>query len=72
MQKHLLSLAISADNYVQLYSGKVKNVRAVTENGLRVEFPGSILHRFVTHQGVYGRFQLCIDEKFKLQSIERL
>jgi hypothetical protein len=72
MQRHRLTLAISAENYLALYRGKVKNVRAVSDSGLRVEFPGNILHRFVTHDGVYGYFELCIDESHKLQSIQRL
>ena len=72
MQRHRLTLSISAEKYTALYAGAVKNVRAVSESGLRVVFPGNILHRFVTHDGVYGRFELCIDANNRLKSIEKL
>ena len=72
MQRHRLTLSIPAEKYTALYGGKVKNVRALSETGLRLEFPGQILHRFVTRDGVFGRFELCIDEKNKFRSIERL
>jgi glutathionylspermidine synthase len=72
MHRHRLTLSIPAEKYIALYGGKVKSVRAYSETGLRVEFPGNILHRFVTRDGVYGRFELCIDNDNKLKSIERL
>ncbi len=72
MPTHRLMLCIPAEKYTALYAGRVKNVSAVSETGLRVVFPGNILHRFVTHDGVYGRFELCIDTNNRLQSIERL
>lgn len=69
MKVHRVSLSIPAERYVALYAGKVTSVRAVTEEGLRVQFPGKVLNRFVTHEGLYGRFELKIDNNNRLQSI---
>jgi uncharacterized protein YqjF (DUF2071 family) len=72
MITHRVHLSIPAERYVALYGGKVKSVRAVSEGGLRVEFPGSILNRFVTRDGVHGIFEFNIDSQNKLKSVSRL
>lgn len=72
MAIHRVHLSIPAERYVALYGGKVKSVRAVTESGLRIEFPGKILNRFVTRQGVQGAFEIQIDANNKLKSISRI
>jgi hypothetical protein len=72
MITHRVHLSIPAERYVALYAGKVKFVRAVSEGGLRVEFPGSILNRFVTHDGVHGVFEFKIDSLNKLKSVSRI
>ncbi|MFK7864052.1 MAG: DUF2835 family protein [Pseudohongiellaceae bacterium] len=72
MAVHRVYLSIPAERYVALYGGAVKSVRAVTDSGLRIEFPGSILNRFVTRSGVEGEFEIHIDGRNKLQSIRRL
>ena len=69
---HRVHLSIPAERYVALYGEKIKSVRAVSESGLRVEFPGSILNRFVTHNGVHGVFEFKIDSQNKLRSVTRL
>jgi hypothetical protein len=72
MITHRVHLSIPAERYVALYAGKVKFVRAVSEGGLRVEFPGFILNRFVTHDGVHGVFEFKIDSLNKLKSVSRI
>ena len=67
-----VDIAIPAESYVSLYSGKAKNIRAVSQDGLKVQFPGTALNRFVTHDGVYGTFELNFDKHNKLMSIERI
>lgn len=72
MTIHRVHLSIPAERYVALYGGTVKSVSAVTESGLRIEFPGAILNQFVTRQGVQGSFEIRIDANNKLKSISRL
>ena len=40
-------------------------------DGRRVHFPANILQRFVSSNGVHGRFCIRFDEKGKYQAIER-
>ena len=72
MAKLRVDIAIPAERYVELYSGRVKNIHAVSWEGLSVQFPGSILHRFITHDGIYGTFDLHFDEHNKLLSVSKL
>lgn len=72
MVTHRVHLSIPAERYVALYGGKIKSVRAVSEEGLSVIFPGSILNGFVTRDGVHGVFEFKIDSQNKLKSVSRL
>lgn len=72
MQVIVLRLAIPADEYLRLYQGAVRDVLAMSEDGRRIRFPADRLRPFVTHDGVYGRFALHVDDRGKLARIERL
>ncbi len=66
-------LFISRDEYLKHYqtSGQAQViVRAV--DGRKVQFPASILQRFVLHEGVRGRFVIRFDPQGRFQAIERL
>ena len=67
-----LNISIPADRYVALYSGAVRDVQAVTIEGLRIRFPGKILQRFLTHDGVHGRFVIRFDDNNKFMAIEKI
>ena len=67
-----IDLKIPADNYLALYSGAARDVQATTLDGLRVRFPGRILQRFLTHDGVYGRFVIKFDDNNKFIAIEKI
>lgn len=55
-------LDIPADRYLQVYSGAARDVLAVSEEGVRVRFPARYLTRFVTREGVHGRYELCVSD----------
>lgn len=65
-------LAISADEFQRLYSGSVRDVVALAEDGRRIRFPASILRPYVQHTGVQGYFVLHFNEENRFQGIERL
>jgi len=67
-----VDIASPAERYVALYSGKAKVIHAVSQDGLKVQFPGAVLNRFVTHDGVFGTFDVHFDQDNKLMSIERI
>ena len=72
MTSIVIHLSISAQEYLKLYSGTAQVVSARAIDGRRIQFPASCLRPYVTHEGVQGRFELVIDDKNKLQTLNRL
>jgi len=67
----IISLSISAEEYLKLYSGVARSVRAVTVRGESIRFPASILRPFVTRSGIRGQFAIYFDEDKRFVSIEK-
>jgi hypothetical protein len=62
-------LQISAEEYLNYYSGLAKTVSVVSDDGLRVEFPAEHLREFVTAEGINGYFELCFDQHNRFKEI---
>nr|WP_237467874.1 DUF2835 family protein [Vibrio stylophorae] len=71
MQIHQFSISISYHAYLQHYNGMAVNVMVLTEAGLRLQLPAAKLRQFVTHQGIQGRFRVCVDGQ-RLVEISRI
>ena len=65
-------LAISAEDYLAYYQGGAQVVVARSENNKTIRFPASAIRKFVTHEGVFGDFEITFDENNKLISIQSL
>jgi hypothetical protein len=72
MKKLTFDISISSDRYEALYSGAVKDVQAVSREGLRVRFPGRILQKYLNHQGVHGTFVIEFDDANKFKAITKI
>ncbi len=72
MHRYEISLSISANQYLDYYRGAVRHVVARCAAGQTVQFPASLLQRFVTPDGIHGRFVLTADEHGKHATLERL
>ena len=72
MQKMRFSLAISAEQYQSYYKGAAKFVRVQAEDGRTLKFPASELQKFVSHEGIQGRFEISFDGQHKLIGLNRL
>ncbi len=68
----VVNLTIPEDSYVALYAGTAKDVIATSTEGLRVRFPGKILHKFLTHNGIHGTFRIRFDANNKFLAIEQV
>ena len=68
----LISLSISADEFVRLYQGTAKVVNTLSEDGRRVQFPASILQRHVTRSGISGRFVIEFDSDNRFSAIHKV
>lgn len=71
MSTVVVDLSISADQYVRHYHGPGAVVLARSRDGRKVQFPASILQRFVTHAGISGCFEIRFDSHGKFLSIQR-
>lgn len=60
-----VELDLSPAQLLAYYRGEARQVHARATTGQRVQFPASILQRFVTVQGVRGRFRLEFDAHHK-------
>lgn len=65
-------LAIPAEQYLAFYKGSAKDVVVRSDDNKIVRFPASAIRKFVTHEGIFGHFEITFDENHKLTSIEDL
>ena len=71
MNRYEFHLHISPDQYLDYYRGTVRQVIARCTGGQSVQFPASLLQRFVTQEGIHGDFVLTCDEHHKNPRLER-
>ena len=72
MQKIRFSISITPEQYQLYYQGSAKFVRVQTEDGRSLKFPAAELQKFVTHNGIDGRFEIVFNDQHKLVSLNRL
>lgn len=70
--KYEFQLRITAGQYLDYYRGAARHVIAHSTAGQTVQFPASLLQRFVTREGVHGRFVLLCDENNKCIELQRI
>lgn len=71
MRRLEFNLSLPPDELERLYLG-VQACQAVTDEGLRVQFPAQALRPFVTHLGVRGRFELRFTDQGKFQGLSQI
>jgi hypothetical protein len=72
MNRYQFRLSISSEQYLGYYRGQIRHVIASCNNGQTVQFPASLLRRFVTDEGIHGEFELTCDENHKCVDLQRL
>jgi len=72
MQRIVVELSISMEQYMAHYQGAVTDVVARSLDGRRVRFPTKILQPFLLHNGIVGRFQILFDDAGRFQKIDRV
>ncbi|MBV1882330.1 MAG: DUF2835 domain-containing protein [Pseudomonadales bacterium] len=68
----IISLNITADEYLLWYQGSVKSVYTHALDGRSISFPANILQPFVTRSGIQGRFAIAFDKSNKFVSIQQV
>lgn len=59
-------LAISAEKYLAYYQGVAQDIVVRSEDNRNIRFPASAIQGFLTHEGIYGGFEIQFDENNKL------
>ncbi|MSU24926.1 MAG: DUF2835 family protein [Opitutus sp.] len=72
MHRYEFELSLSPTRYVDYYRGKVRHVVVQCTTGQNVRFPASLLRRFVSPEGIIGKFALTCDERNKCIGLERI
>jgi Protein of unknown function (DUF2835) len=72
MHRYEFQLQITSDDYLEYYRGTIRHVIVRCASGQTVQFPASLLQRFVTPEGIHGAFVLTCDEHHKCVSLQRL
>jgi len=72
MQRIIVDLNISSDEYLRYYQGDARTVLAYATDGRKVRFPAGVLQRVVTRDGVRGRFAILFNQQGKFEGIERV
>lgn len=72
MQKVMISLKITADEYLKLYRGQASDVSCLAVDGRTVRFPAKILTPYVTRRGIRGLFLIEFSDSGKFQNISKV
>jgi hypothetical protein len=65
-------LFISAAEFLRYYQGEAAIVNVTAEDGRRVQFPARHLRNFITHEGIYGRFEMRLDKNNRFVDLTKL
>ena len=72
MPRIFFKLNISATEIQAYYRGQSQVVVAQSEDGKKLQFPAKELRKFVTHEGVHGRFEISYSQDSKLLGLRRI
>ncbi len=72
MNRYRIQLKISPEKYLDYYRGRIRQVVARCNTGQTIQFPASLLQKFVGTEGIHGSFVLTSDENHKVISLERV
>ena len=64
-----VNLVLTAAQVRDYYRGSVRYVVAEAEDGRTVQLPIKVLHKYISNEGIRGRFVVTTDKNFKFKSI---
>ena len=68
-EQYIVELAISKQELLKYYRGAASQISAVATDGQTILFPVTAIQPFITHEGVFGRFQLQVNSQGRLLKI---
>jgi len=65
-------LAISAKKYLAYYQGVAKSIVTCSADNRSIRFPADSVRKFLTHDGIYGLFEIQFDGNNKLIGVKKI
>lgn len=65
-------LAIEAEKYLAYYKGIARDIVVRSEDNKNIKFPADAIRKFLTHEGIFGLFEIQFDENNKLIKISQV
>jgi hypothetical protein len=67
-----VTLAINTQEFARLYRGHARDVICTAKDGRTVQFPANVLRQFLTHDGIYGEFEIFFSANNRFSRIEKI
>ena len=60
------------DKYMAYYKGRAGYIMVKSLDNRSIKFPANAIRRFLTHDGIYGLFEIHFDQNNKLIEIKQI
>jgi hypothetical protein len=71
MRRFKFEMSLSAQKTQAIYEGQARYILVETERGLKLQLPAANFYRYVTADGIQGRFSVKIDAENKLIELRK-
>jgi hypothetical protein len=72
MHKFEFDMALSAQKTQTIYEGQARYILVETDRGLKLQLPAANFYRYVTADGIQGRFSVKIDADNKIIKMRKI
>lgn len=72
MLKLHLDIRLPAEEFLRVYQGTANRVLLYSREGKSVSLPAGRLQPFLTHEGIYGSFELTFDTQGTFIALRKL
>lgn len=72
MHKAVFSVRLNSEQVLDFYKGQKTSVKVRTESGQTMSIPYDIMVKFVTREGIYGRFEISYRDDGTMVDLIRL
>ena len=72
MNQYEFNVSLTAEQIETIYRGQARFIQVTSRDGLKLQLPAANFRRFVTANGIQGKFQVKVDASNKLQHLRKL
>lgn len=72
MRNFEFDMTLSAQKTRAIYEGQARHILVETEQGLKLQLPAANFYKYVTADGIQGRFSVKIDADNKLIEMRKV